>query len=100
MKFIQNIIDKNLIEAKKEFDFKVASLVESKLEEKKKMISAFLYEAKKDKKKDDEEDEEDKSKKTVEVSKKANRSSLDNVAVYNYLKKKRKKMKLAAKRRQ
>lgn len=98
MKFIQNIIDKNLIEAKKEFDFKVASLVESKLEEKKKMISAFLYEAKKNKKKEEEE-EEDKSKKSVNVPQRAEKSSLENVAVYNYLKKRRKKMKLAAKRK-
>ena len=99
MKFIQNIIDKNLIEAKKEFDFKVASLVESKLEEKKKMISAFLYEAKKNKKKDEEEDEEDKPKKSVNIPQRAEKSSLENIAVYNYLKKRRKRMKLSAKRK-
>lgn len=47
MNLISNIINKNLIEAEDILNTQIASIVESKLEEKKKMIAAELYEQRK-----------------------------------------------------
>lgn len=47
MNLISNIINKNLVEAEDILNTQIASIVESKLEEKKKMIAAELYEQRK-----------------------------------------------------
>lgn len=88
MKLIGSIISKNLVEAEQAFIKKMAVIVEAKLEEKKKMISAVLSEKAKDKKKDEEEEEEDKPKIIKNIKKKVSTKDR-NTALIRYLAKKK-----------